>query len=37
MILVAMVLVAICGATTTAILGFIESKSMPWRRERVAA
>jgi taurine transport system permease protein len=37
MILVAMVLVAICGATTTAILGSIESKSMPWRRERVAA
>jgi taurine transport system permease protein len=37
MILVAMVLVGVCGAITTAILGYIESKAMPWRRQRVAA
>ncbi len=36
MILVAMVFVGICGATTTAILGFVEIKAMPWRRQRVA-
>lgn len=36
MILVAMVFVGICGAVTTAILGHIESRAMPWRRERVA-
>jgi taurine transport system permease protein len=36
MILVAMVFVGICGATTTAILGYFESKAMPWRRERAA-
>ncbi|MBS7806721.1 ABC transporter permease [Variovorax sp. PCZ-1] len=37
MILVAMVFVGICGAVTTAILGKIESRAMPWRRERSVA
>ncbi|NJM43469.1 MAG: ABC transporter permease [Brachymonas sp.] len=37
MILVAMVFVGICGATTTALLGYVESKAMPWRRERAQA
>ena len=36
MILVAMVFVGICGAITTAALGYLESKAMPWRRERAA-
>jgi taurine transport system permease protein len=36
MILVAMVCVGICGAATTALLGYVESKAMPWRRERAA-
>ncbi len=36
MILVAMVFVGICGATTTAILGYVEIKVMPWRRQRAA-
>jgi taurine transport system permease protein len=37
MILVAMVFVGICGAVTTAILGHVENRAMPWRRERAAA
>ena len=37
MILVAMVSVGLCGAITTAILGYIEGKAMPWRRERASA
>jgi taurine transport system permease protein len=37
MIMVAMVFVAICGAATTALLGHIESKAMPWKREALAA
>lgn len=37
MILIAMVFVAICGALSTALLGYAESKAMPWRRERFAA
>lgn len=37
MILVAMVFVGLCGAITTALLGYAESKAMPWRRERVVA
>ncbi len=36
MILVAMVCVGICGALSTALLGYVESKAMPWRRERAA-
>ncbi len=36
MILVAMVCVGICGALTTALLGYVEKKAMPWRRERAA-
>jgi NitT/TauT family transport system permease protein/taurine transport system permease protein len=34
MILVAMVAVGICGALTTWVLGFIESRAMPWNRDR---
>lgn len=37
MILVAMVSVGLCGAITTAILGYIEGKAMPWRRERASS
>lgn len=37
MILVAMVFVGVCGATTTALLGYLERKAMPWRRERGAS
>ena len=37
MILVAMVCVGLSGAVTTAILGYIESKAMPWRRERASS
>jgi taurine transport system permease protein len=37
MILVAMVFVAICGAVTTALLGQVENRAMPWRRERAVA
>jgi taurine transport system permease protein len=37
MILVAMVFVAVCGAATTAILGALEARAMPWRRERALA
>lgn len=37
MILVAMVSVGLCGAITTAMLGYIEGKAMPWRRERAAS
>ena len=37
MILLAMVFVGICGAVTTAALGYLESKAMPWRRERAAS
>ncbi len=33
MIVVAMVCVGICGAATTALLGYFETKAMPWRRE----
>jgi hypothetical protein len=29
--------VGICGAATTAILGYVENKAMPWRRERAAS
>lgn len=36
MILIAMVFVAMCGALSTALLGYAESKAMPWRRERFA-
>jgi taurine transport system permease protein len=31
MILVGMVGVAICGALTTALLGKLENRAMPWR------
>jgi taurine transport system permease protein len=37
MILVAMVFVGVCGAITTAILGYLENKAMPWRKERAAS
>jgi NitT/TauT family transport system permease protein/taurine transport system permease protein len=37
MILVAMVSVGLCGAITTAMLGYIEGKAMPWRRERATS
>jgi NitT/TauT family transport system permease protein/taurine transport system permease protein len=37
MILVAMVFVGICGASTTWLLGLLESRTMPWRNGRVAA
>jgi taurine transport system permease protein len=37
MILVAMVFVGVCGAITTAILGYFENKAMPWRKERAAS
>lgn len=37
MILVAMVFVGICGASTTWLLGLLESRAMPWRNGRVAA
>lgn len=35
MILVGMMAVAICGALTTALLGKLEDRAMPWQRERV--
>jgi taurine transport system permease protein len=35
MILVAMVFVGICGASTTWLLGQIEERAMPWRKGRV--
>lgn len=37
MILVAMVFVGVCGASTTWLLGLLESRAMPWRHGRVAA
>jgi taurine transport system permease protein len=37
MIMVAMVFVAICGASTTALLGYVEGKAMPWKREAMTA
>lgn len=37
MILVAMVFVAICGATTTWLLSALEVKAMPWRADERAA
>lgn len=36
MILVAMVFVGICGAVTTWLLGYLETRVMPWRQGRVA-
>ncbi len=36
MIMVAMVFVGICGASTTWLLGQIENRSMPWHQERAA-
>jgi taurine transport system permease protein len=36
MIMVAMIFVGICGASTTWLLGAIESRSMPWRTDKVA-
>jgi NitT/TauT family transport system permease protein/taurine transport system permease protein len=36
MILVAMVFVGLCGASTTWLLGVLEERSMPWRKGRVA-
>jgi NitT/TauT family transport system permease protein/taurine transport system permease protein len=36
MILLAMVFVGICGASTTWLLGVLENQAMPWRSERVA-
>jgi NitT/TauT family transport system permease protein/taurine transport system permease protein len=36
MILIAMVFVGICGALSTSLLGYAETKAMPWRRERYA-
>lgn len=36
MILLAMVLVGICGASTTWVLGALENHAMPWRKGRVA-
>ncbi len=37
MILVAMVFVGVCGASTTWLLGRLENLAMPWRHGRVAA
>jgi taurine transport system permease protein len=37
MILVAMVFVGLCGASTTWLLGALEHRAMPWRKGRVAA
>ena len=37
MILVAMLFVGVCGATTTWLLGQLEARAMPWRKGRVAA
>lgn len=37
MILVAMVFVGLCGASTTWLLGQVEARAMPWRQGRVAA
>jgi taurine transport system permease protein len=37
MILVAMIFVGLCGASTTWLLGLLESRAMPWRNGRVAA
>lgn len=34
MIMVAMIFVGICGATTTWLLGQVEARAMPWRHER---
>jgi len=36
MILVAMVFVGLCGASTTWLLGVLEERAMPWRKGRVA-
>jgi taurine transport system permease protein len=36
MILVAMAFVGICGASTTWLLGQLETRAMPWRKGRVA-
>jgi taurine transport system permease protein len=36
MILIAMFFVGICGAATTALLGYVEERAMPWRKGRVA-
>lgn len=36
MILVAMVFVGLCGASTTWLLGQVENRAMPWRKGRVA-
>jgi taurine transport system permease protein len=36
MILVGMICVAICGALSTALLGKLEGRAMPWRTERAA-
>jgi NitT/TauT family transport system permease protein/taurine transport system permease protein len=36
MILVAMVCVGVCGASTTWLLGQVEARAMPWRKGRVA-
>lgn len=35
MIMVAMIFVGLCGATTTWLLGQVEKRSMPWHHERV--
>lgn len=36
MILVAMALVGVCGASTTSLLGVLEKRAMPWCKGRVA-
>lgn len=36
MILIAMFFVGICGAATTGLLGYVENRAMPWRKERGA-
>jgi NitT/TauT family transport system permease protein/taurine transport system permease protein len=37
MILIAMFFVGVCGASTTAMLGYLESRAMPWRKGRGVA
>ena len=37
MILLAMAVVGVCGASTTWLLGALEQRAMPWRKGRVAA
>lgn len=37
MILLAMAVVGLCGASTTWLLGALEQRAMPWRKGRVAA